>query len=189
MSYTDEYFQQLLDKTRQTVTIFDVMRELGDWEGADATKQVKCTFHGADTKPSARVYKDSGVMHCYVCAKPKYDAIRYVMESTGVSFKEAVYQIRDWFKVEVKSAGENLISDVDSVLDEKEPEFDLPAMLREAEETLISKRDETSFGAYLLASNYFDQIEMAVREAQIPREQILGELNSFCERVRGGYYV
>ncbi len=49
--------------------------------------QLRCPFHGKDNKPSARFYKATQSMFCWVCYK-SWNVIQFIME------KEQLYYIR-----------------------------------------------------------------------------------------------
>jgi hypothetical protein len=49
--------------------------------------QLKCPFHGKDSKPSAHVYAD-GLFHCFTC-KRHYNVIHFVSNYKGMSFIDA----------------------------------------------------------------------------------------------------
>jgi len=58
--------------------------------GGDREQQFSCDLHGdgTDSKPSARVYPESGHWYCFACATSR-DAIQTVREKEGLDFAAA----------------------------------------------------------------------------------------------------
>lgn len=57
--------------------------------GGMSEEQLSCPFHGKDVKKSARYYKDTDTMYCWVC-KQSWDIFSFIERKEGVSFKEAI---------------------------------------------------------------------------------------------------
>jgi len=77
-----EWYRQRVEAIHNVVTAYDVLRQNGidiSQAADDRAEQISCPFHGADKKPSARVYPDEGDskshVWCYVCQEPGWDAI------------------------------------------------------------------------------------------------------------------
>jgi hypothetical protein len=86
------------------VSVFDVLELLGvDCpHGLGAEQQVRCSLHGADAHPSARVYPGTNKVHCFACGKTygvvglvmgyrrlgKPEAVRELMEELGLSVRD-----------------------------------------------------------------------------------------------------
>ncbi len=82
------------DRIRNEVPIIGVLSDYGyavHPDGGDREQQFSCDLHGdgMDTKPSARVYPDSGSFHCFACGRSR-DAITLVQEKEGIDFWKAV---------------------------------------------------------------------------------------------------
>lgn len=79
------------ERIRNHVRIAQVLYDYGyNVQPVDREQQFSCDLHGdgRDSKPSARVYPDSGSFHCFACGMSR-DAISLVKEKEGVEFKEA----------------------------------------------------------------------------------------------------
>lgn len=78
--------------------------------------QFHCPFHGGnDTKPSARVYKESKSCWCWVCKKVR-NVINVVMEKESLGYVEGIKFILDKWRIDTSG-----ISDAPS-LETKRPE-------------------------------------------------------------------
>jgi DNA primase len=84
---------------RSKVNIFQSLEMIGVKliRGAQ-TQQIVCPFHD-DTKPSARVYEDTGKLFCFTCHK-LWDPIQLVMEKYEVSFEQAIERIESHFHID-----------------------------------------------------------------------------------------
>jgi len=61
--------------------------------------QLRCPFHGKDNKPSARFYKNTQSMFCWVCYK-SWDVIQFVMEKEQIYYVRALLFIIDKYKLD-----------------------------------------------------------------------------------------
>jgi len=82
----------IISRVRSEIPIASVISVLQEEQipiGQDA--QVRCTLHGPDKNPSAKIYSDSNIVKCWACAGGRSrDTIQYVKEFNKCSFKEAV---------------------------------------------------------------------------------------------------
>jgi hypothetical protein len=76
------WFRQRVENIHQHVSAYDILRHGGvelRQVSDDTEEQIKCPFHGADNKPSARVYPQDGKSRshvwCYVCQE-RWDALK-----------------------------------------------------------------------------------------------------------------
>lgn len=76
------WYRQRIEAINSRVSAYDVLRANGvtfTQAADDQEEQFSCPFHGADAKPSARIYPASGdsTSHvwCFVCQEKKWDAI------------------------------------------------------------------------------------------------------------------
>lgn len=76
--------------------------------------QIKCPFHGRDTKPSARFYAKTKTCFCWVCRK-SWDTVNFVMEKENMGFIAAIRYLLNRFKI-----------DTSSIPDEPTIEFKVP---------------------------------------------------------------
>ena len=79
------------DTVRRQISVHDVLRRNGaDIRGDGREEQISCPFHGADAKPSCRVYPDTerGSSHawCFVCQE-RWDAIGLWRKYSGADLK------------------------------------------------------------------------------------------------------
>lgn len=64
--------------------------------------QYKCPFHGIDTKPSARFYRDTKSTWCWVCRK-KRDVISFTMEKESMSYVAAILHLVSLYNLDTSS--------------------------------------------------------------------------------------
>lgn len=85
--------RQRADRIRDQVSITQVLQDYGYTvhAGYDGEQQFSCDLHGdgQDSKPSARVYPDSGSWYCFACDRTR-DAIQTTREKEGLDFWGAV---------------------------------------------------------------------------------------------------
>lgn len=77
-----QWFLERVSQVHASVSAYDVLRHNGielKQSSDDTEEQISCPFHGADRKPSARIYpgEDGKPSHvwCFVCQKPHWDVI------------------------------------------------------------------------------------------------------------------
>lgn len=102
-----EWYKQRVETIHRTVSAYDVLRHIGvdlKQSADDREEQFSCPFHGADNKPSARVYPDDANSRshvwCYVCQEPHWDAIGLWKKHNNVSFGAALSGLERTFGIE-----------------------------------------------------------------------------------------
>ena len=87
------------DRIRECVSLVQVLSDYGyEVEPQEYEQQFSCDLHGdgRDSKPSARVYPDSGQFFCFACGRSR-DVITLVREKEGITFYEAVRKLEHRF--------------------------------------------------------------------------------------------
>jgi hypothetical protein len=64
--------------------------------------QLRCPFHGKDNKPSARFYRETQSLFCWVCYK-RWDVVAFVMEKENINFSYALKFLIKRYKLDVSS--------------------------------------------------------------------------------------
>jgi len=64
--------------------------------------QLRCPFHGKDNKPSARYYRATQSMFCWVCYK-SWDVIQFIMEKEQLYYIRTLLFIIDKYKLDTSS--------------------------------------------------------------------------------------
>lgn len=72
-----------LEEIKECTTMQDVLNERGL---STRRGMMSCPFHGKDSNPSMRIYKDG--YHCFACGA-NGDVVSFVQKYDGVTFKEA----------------------------------------------------------------------------------------------------
>jgi hypothetical protein len=67
-----------------------------------AEVQFKCPFHGADNKPSARLYNNTKSCFCWVCRKA-WDVVSFIMEKESMGYKQALNYIPGRYHLDLSS--------------------------------------------------------------------------------------
>ena len=91
-----------LDEIRDRVTVSSVVGRKTKLERKGREFLALCPFHN-DTKPSMSVVDDKGFYHCFACGAHG-DVFKFVMETEGLKFMEAVEQLASLAGLEVPQA-------------------------------------------------------------------------------------
>lgn len=75
--------------------------------------QFKCPFHGKDNKPSARYYRETQSMFCWVCHK-SWNVIGFIMDIEQLYYKGALLYIVNRYQLDI-----SLIPDELELISEK----------------------------------------------------------------------
>lgn len=68
--------------------------------------QLRCPFHGKDNKPSARYYRATQSMFCWVCYR-SWDVIQFIMEIEQLYYKRALLFLIDKYKLNTSSISDD----------------------------------------------------------------------------------
>lgn len=100
-----EWLQRRVETINQKVTAHDVLRRGGVVLQSEGEEQFSCPFHGADNKPSARVYPENarGRSHawCFVCQE-RWDVIslwKKFNPAEGKTFSRVLREIEQAFGI------------------------------------------------------------------------------------------
>lgn len=86
-----------------SVTIADVLGELGVALSGPGTQQVQCPVHEGDRNPSARMYTETNSIYCFRCQK-SWDVVGLVREVKHLPVTEAVEWLETTFHVRPDAA-------------------------------------------------------------------------------------
>lgn len=111
-----EWYRQRVAAIHARVTAYDVLRRNGvelQQAGDDREEQFSCPFHGADKKPSARVYPEAegSPSHawCFVCQESGWDAIGLWKKFNGISFGQALHRLEREFDLQLPEMPKGLL--------------------------------------------------------------------------------
>lgn len=99
------FTQDTILAVRDGVDIVEVISAKTDLRRVGSQFQGLCPFHD-ERSPSFGVNPDKGVYYCFGCGA-KGDAIRFVQESEGLDFVEAVELLGDRYRIELKREDED----------------------------------------------------------------------------------
>src|SRR6187399_3586355 len=91
--------QQFIDDLRLHANIVQVIQEYVPLKRAGKTYKGLCPFHGEKT-PSFHVDPERGFFHCFGC-NASGDAIKFVQETEGLDFIEAVRRLAEQMGIDV----------------------------------------------------------------------------------------
>lgn len=167
---------------RSRVTVFQSLEFIGvRLLHGHSTQQLICPFHD-DTKPSARVYEDSGKVFCFTCHKV-WDTISLVQDSRGVGFADAVQLIEDAFKLQ--SPLENLPLTVQYNVSKRQSTApSLVYLAQHVEERIMARKSELGlkkFAKYLMA---LDLTVFYLHNKQVTEAQYRDTLTQILTKLR-----
>src|SRR3712207_6113194 len=99
------YTKDSIERVREAVDMVELVGARSDLRRVGARWTGLCPFHDERT-PSFSVDGEKGFYHCFGCSASG-DAFRFVQETEGLSFKEAVEQLADRYNVELKREQED----------------------------------------------------------------------------------
>jgi hypothetical protein len=106
-----QWYKSRVEAILSSISVYDILRHQGahlSQVSDDREEQISCPFHGADNKPSARVYPEQpdnpSHVWCYVCQVPGWDAIGLWREYQGgkesCTFSQALFSLEKEFNLE-----------------------------------------------------------------------------------------
>lgn len=91
--------QQTIDRVREQTNLVELIGESVKLERRGRSHVGLCPFHQEKT-PSFHVNEDRGFYHCFGC-KASGDAIRFVQQTEGLDFQEAIRRLAERLGIEV----------------------------------------------------------------------------------------
>lgn len=141
--------------------------------------QLRCPFHGKDNKPSARYYRETQSMFCWVCHK-RWDIISFIMDMEHFSYKGSLLYIINKFQL-----------DVSQIPDEPEFKEEKVSVSKELIETFTVKRKirefrgKISFERYrALCSAYYMVMFKSYKDGDISSD--INKLNNKIDTIKIG---
>lgn len=93
---------QVKDLVSKSITLGDILKVEGRVSLNLEEEQLKCPFHGRDSKPSARYYRNTDSMYCWYC-KERWDIYKYIGQRDNLNFKESLNYILKKYQVDISS--------------------------------------------------------------------------------------
>ena len=174
------------DVIRRGISVYDVLNRHGDpvREGGREV-QISCPFHGADAKPSARVYPDTvrGSSHvwCFVCQE-RWDAIGLWRKYSGadLKFTRILMEMVKAFGIIPPEAPP------DPKFDEPEddPELiEVDLLFGVCESRLKGARASFTMKGYLTIGSVLDRLYFQVNQGTISMPKAKGVLQSVLNKI------
>lgn len=196
-----EWYRRRVEEVLQKVSAFDILRRNGiriKQVSETRAEQIHCPFHGADNKPSARVYPDNArrASHiwCYVCQK-SWDAIGLHMGFQSLKFSQALSDLERNYGIEVPEMPKDLEGLVEQPPDEALEQFYVLFEVSERRLKLArpSYKALQDLQGYLTASSVLDKVLHRVENRRISPDrgvevlhQLLGKVSA---KIQAGYAV
>lgn len=100
-------FEKLKEHIKRSVTLGSLLRNDGKITYDLDEEQIHCPFHGVDNKKSARYYKETDTIYCWVCKKV-WDVFSYMSQKRGNGLKEAINYLIDFYRIDISSVPEQI---------------------------------------------------------------------------------
>lgn len=99
--------EKLKEHVKKSITLGILLQNLGKVTYDLDEEQIHCPFHGVDNKKSARYYKATDTIYCWVCKKV-WDIFSYTTQKRGNSLKEAISYLVSAYKIDISSVPEQM---------------------------------------------------------------------------------
>jgi len=153
--------------------VYDILRRHGvslKQSGADREEQISCPFHGKDTKPSARIYPESGNKHshvwCFVCQKP-WDVIGLWKQFEGfdeqIKFSQILASLERAFGLTPPEPPDRLAAAKDD-----RDEIEVQLLVDTCNRRLKAAKRAFDMRAFLSAGLVLDKIALQVEDESLP---------------------
>ncbi len=133
--------------------------DLLPYSGAEEEFQMRCPFHGQDSKPSARVYRNE-LFKCFACGVA-YDVIGFYSEYKSVGTKDACYLLEKEFGISWDYSREEPESNpkVKTVQNPSSRQINLSDLVRITEKQIIERKRDMELQKYAKALYVLDRAE------------------------------
>lgn len=188
-----EWVRQRIETIKSSVTAHDVCRHFGTplkYAGSNNEEQISCPFHGKDTKPSARIFPDTGSssshIWCYVCAK-RWDVIglwkKYMGEDEGSThgFTATLFAIERAFGI-VTPEGPSL-NDDRKPRGPSEEELEVRELLRICESRMREAKSKWEPKGFLRVGQLLDKMHYEVTHHVIPFPEAKARLKLILDKI------
>jgi len=190
-----EWYEARKRQILTAVSAYDILRHNGiDIPGTDDREaQFPCPFHGADNKPSARIFPEDGDkpshVWCFVCQVPHWDAIGLWRMFNGgyenCKYSEALFGIEKRFSLERIDPGFHIEKP-------KPPEDPLlqefKSLYVSCDNLLLASKDSFKYfndmKTYLSIGSALDQIRWAVDNKKMPLAKAVDLVKKLLEKVQ-----
>lgn len=99
------YTKDSVERVKEAVDIVEVVGERTELRRVGQRHTGLCPFHDERT-PSFSVSQDLGLYHCFGCGESG-DTIRFVQQTEGLDFRQAVELLADRYGVELRKERED----------------------------------------------------------------------------------
>jgi len=188
-----KWVRQRIDVIHGVLTAYDVLRGHGislQQGGDDLEEQIQCPFHGADNKPSARIYPASTERHshvwCYVCQK-QWDGIGLWRMFNGegeTTFTKALSEIERAYGLstpEMPQGGSFEQARADAAMEAFQSRHEV------CERRLSIAREDyrrlDDLDGYLMAGSVLDRVAYRVRARKLSPQKAHGILKDLQDKI------
>jgi hypothetical protein len=100
-------FEKLKEHIKKNITLGVLLRNEDRITYDLDEEQIHCPFHGVDNKKSARYYKTTDTMYCWVCKK-KWDIFSYVSQKSSIGIKDSFRYLVEKYRIDISSVPEQM---------------------------------------------------------------------------------
>lgn len=99
--------EKLKEHVKKHITLGTLLKNLGTITYDIDEEQVSCPFHGVDNKKSARYYKETDTVYCWVCKKV-WNVFSYTSQKRGISLKSSIDHLVSAYRIDISSVPEQM---------------------------------------------------------------------------------
>jgi hypothetical protein len=107
-------FQKLKEHIKKYITLGETLRTEGRIALDMEEEQIHCPFHGPDNKKSARYYRETDTVYCWVCRKV-WDIFSYTQQTKGLTYGQAIKELVNVNRIDVSSVPDQIESFVKGI--------------------------------------------------------------------------
>jgi len=139
-------------------------------------EQIHCPFHGVDNKKSARYYRETDTIYCWVCKKV-WDILSFTSEKRGSNLREAINYLVDFNRLDISAVPEQVDALIQGITGPQKVELDHKKIfLMQLHDYIISLREKIELEKYNRLVFSYMTLKYSVTD-----DKFMGVCNSFNE--------
>jgi hypothetical protein len=99
--------EKLKEHIKKSVTLGVLLRNDGRITYDLDEEQIHCPFHGVDNKKSARYYKETDTIYCWVCKKV-WDVFSYISQKRGNNLRDTINYLVNTYRIDISSVPDQM---------------------------------------------------------------------------------
>lgn len=181
------WIQERIQRLHETVQAHDVLRHFGV-DVDDREMQISCPFHGADKKPSARVYMRNGERHshvwCFVCQEP-WDCIALWRKfmADDAPFTRALWQMEQAFGLDKIDPPEYVQWESETHQGTTETKDDITRLFEVCERRLRENKGSFEMRPYLTLGTVMDRLLQEWEDGKASSDKVKAVLRKVLDKI------